>query len=200
MQSKLLHGIEDGPLFGGGARTDARDGADLLLVGGQVHTDCKSKALVPFITTGGCHSDGAYVTLLQSEVPQIFPYPGAFQGGRTFFRLIENALNQASLPKLGICANLQAIGPFLGKWLDPSLPKGALPQKVDEGQLNSTQRTMSGEAMQGALVKSSQPSGDGLACGSLDALTDHPNPTAFLGHGTHHTWSDGGGVATGILE
>ena len=60
-----------------------------------------------------------------------------------------------------------ATSPLLRKIFDPAFPEGALPQKMCEGQLYSTQRAV---AMYGALMESSEAGGGGygIAGGALD--------------------------------
>ena len=98
MESQVLQSKEESSFPSCWTRADACDTPCPLLVGGEVHTDSKGKALVPLVTACGSNGYGANVAFFQAKWPEVFPDACTLKSGGALLRFIEDVLNEASLP------------------------------------------------------------------------------------------------------
>lgn len=137
----MLEGVKEGPLPGGLARTDARDGADPFFGVDVVDADCEDKPSMTWVSTRGSNGHRESLPCCHWQCFEIRPETFASEGGHATIREVEETLCHAAIPQFGISACLQPFMPLCWYVFDSSLPKAALPKKMNESQIFSTKGT-----------------------------------------------------------
>ena len=185
MKRHVLQTIEEGTKASSFTWTNACQGTNSLFGLYVVDANRKGKSLVPWVSAGGCNGQRDSMPRREVARLQSFPEPFSIEGCHSPIFDVEDGLSHASVPQFRFCASLKSLPPLVRKGRDFTIPKGALPEKVDEGELNTAQWTLAGLSTESALVEGSQGRVEALSGDLLERVADRPIQRTFQIVATH---------------
>ena len=87
---------------------------------------------------------------------------------------VKDGLDEAPLPELWFCARCQALLPLVRKVFGFALPKAALPEEVDEGEIISAQGAAAFLPVKGSLMKGPEAGAKSVTRHLLQSQADLP--------------------------
>ena len=170
----MFQSIEHSPAPGGLPRTDALEGGDKLAGEDMMKTDHKDKPLVADVLASGSNRQRHSMAI--GDVKGLIRRPEAInlESAQATLLDVEDGLDETPLPKLRFGARCQTLLPLIRKVFGFALPKAALPEEVDEGELVPTQRATTLLPVKGSLMEGSEARAESVARHLLQSQTDLP--------------------------
>ena len=138
MERHVLQAIEESTKASGLSRADAGQGANSLFGLDVVDADCKGESFVSGISAHGRNGQGDSVASRKGARLQGFPQSLTIEGGHSSIFDVKDGLRHPPVPEFRLRPSLKAFNPLRWQGRNFAIPEGALPDKMDEGELDST--------------------------------------------------------------